>query len=191
MKRIIVAITGATGSLYGIRFVERLCSSGEAEVHLIVSPWASAVMKSETGKTADEWVSGLSSEYLTVHDHADIASTVASGSFRVHAMVVIPCTMGTLGAIASGLASNLTERAASVCLKERRQLVLVARESPLSSIHLQQMLTLSNAGAMILPPVPAFYTHPKTIEELVDTTVDRVLDAVGVDDGKAKRWRET
>ncbi len=191
MKRIIVAVTGASGSIYATRLVDRLCAMEDIQIHLVISPWASQVMESESAKTSTEWVTSLPSEKVIMHKHEDLAASISSGSFRTHAMVIVPCSMGTLGAIASGLASNLIERAASVCLKERNQLILVARESPLSAIHLENMVKLSHAGAVILPPMPAFYTQPKTIEDLVDTTIDRIIDSMNLDDGKAKRWRDT
>jgi len=160
----------------------------EVSVHLVVSPWGERVMGEETGKTVKEWLSVLPGDNLCQHEHADLTSPLASGSFPIDAMVVIPCTMGSLGSIASGLSSNLIERSASVTLKEKRPLILVARETPLSSIHLQNMLTLSNAGATILPPVPTFYCHPKTVDDIVASTVDRVLDSLRLADTNTKRW---
>jgi len=188
MKRIIVAVTGATGSLYALHLLQRLCQREEVFVHLVVSPWGERVMVEETGKTVSEWLSVLPSDNLRLHEHTDLYSPLASGSYPIDAMVVIPCTMGSLGSIACGLSANLIERCASVTLKERRPLILVARETPLSSIHLQNMLTLSNAGATILPPVPTFYCHPKTVDDIVDSTVDRVLDSLRLADTKTKRW---
>ena len=188
MKRIIVAVTGATGSVYALHVVQRLAQMEEVSVHFVISPWGERVMVEETGKTVKEWLSVLHCDNLQLHDHADLASPLASGSFPIDAMVVIPCTMGSLGSIACGLSTNLIERAASVTLKEKRPLILVARETPLSSIHLQNMLTLSNAGATILPPVPTFYCHPKTVDDIVDSTVDRVLDFLHLADTKIKRW---
>ncbi len=188
MKKIIVGITGATGSLYAIRLVERLCQREDLLVHLVVSSWGERVMVEETGMTVDQWLTQLSSDKIIVEDFSDLASSISSGSYLIDAMVIIPCTMGTLGSIASGLSSNLIERAASVTLKERRPLIVVARETPLSSIHLQNMLTLSNAGATILPPVPTFYSHPQTVDDIVASTVDRVLDSLQLPDTKTKRW---
>ncbi|WP_320127456.1 UbiX family flavin prenyltransferase [uncultured Sphaerochaeta sp.] len=188
MKQIIVAITGATGALYPLRLLKRLCQQENLLMHIIISPWGEQVMVEETGRTFLQWLDELPFASYQLHDHKDLASSLSSGSFSIDAMVVIPCTMGTLGGIACGLSSNLIERAASVTLKERRPLILVARETPLSSIHLQQMLLLSNAGAMILPPVPTFYNHPETVEDIVDSTVDRVLDTLSLSDEKIKRW---
>ena len=188
MKQIIIAMTGATGALYALRLLDRLLVQDQVCVHFVASPWAERVVQEETGTTLDVHVSQYDSAGFVRYDHSDLASSLSSGSFCIDAMVIIPCTMGTLGAIASGLSSNLIERAASVTLKERRPLILVARESPLSTIALQQMLTLSQAGAMILPPMPTFYRHPISVEDLVDTTVDRVLDELHLADGKMKRW---
>ena len=188
MKRVIVAITGATGSIYALHLLQRLSQMKEVEVNLVISPWAERVAVEETGKTVKEWLSKEPSGRLHLHDHSDLSSAISSGSYPIDAMVIIPCTMGTLGSIASGLSLNLIERAASVTLKERRPLILVARETPLSSIHLQNMLTLSNSGATILPPVPTFYSHPKTVDDIVDSTVDRVLDLLHLTDTKIKRW---
>ncbi|AEV28645.1 polyprenyl p-hydroxybenzoate/phenylacrylic acid decarboxylase [Sphaerochaeta pleomorpha str. Grapes] len=188
MKQIVVAITGATGSVYALHLLQRLGQNQEVFVHLVVSLWGERVMVEETGKTLAEWLAFLPGDRIRLHNHGDLASPLASGSFPIDAMVVIPCTMGTLGSLACGLSSNLIERAASVALKEKRPLVLVARETPLSSIHLQNMLTLSNAGAMILPPVPTFYCHPKTVDDIIDSTVDRVLDSLHLADTNTKRW---
>jgi polyprenyl P-hydroxybenzoate/phenylacrylic acid decarboxylase-like protein len=188
MKQIIVAVTGATGSVYALHLLQRLCQREDVFVHLIVSPWGERVMVEETGKALKEWLLALEGDNFRLHGHADLASSLASGSYPIDAMVVIPCTMGSLASIACGLSSNLIERAAGVTLKEKRPLILVARETPLSSIHLQNMLTLSNAGAMILPPVPTFYCHPKSVDDLVDSTVDRVLDALHLADTNTKRW---
>ena len=188
MKQIIVAVTGATGSLYALHLLQRLDQNETVFVHLVVSAWGERVMVEETGKKLKDWLALLSGDRLRLYDHGDLAAPLASGSFPIDAMVVIPCTMGTLGSLACGLSSNLIERAASVTLKEKRPLVLVARESPLSSIHLQNMLTLSNAGAMILPPVSAFYCLPETVDDIVDSTVDRVLDSLHLADTNTKRW---
>ncbi len=190
MRRIVLAVTGASGSIYAHRLAQRILTSPDTEVHLIISDWGRKVMESETGISSEEWIASLDPQRVIVHAHDDLSAPLSSGSFRWESMVVIPCSMGSLSSIASGLAGNLIERTASVALKERRRLILVARESPLSAIHLQQMLTLTHAGAMILPSVPAFYNHPKTIEDLIDTTVERVLDALSVEDSNITRWRD-
>lgn len=188
MKQIIVAMTGATGALYTLRLLDRLLAQEQVCVHFIASPWAQRVVQEETGTELDCHLSRYDRARFIRYDHSDLASSLSSGSFCIDAMVIIPCTMGTLGAIASGLSSNLIERASAVTMKERRPLILVARETPLNTIALQQMLNLSQAGAMILPPMPAFYGHPTSVEDLVDTTVDRVLDELHLGDENTKRW---
>ncbi|MHC1693159.1 MAG: UbiX family flavin prenyltransferase [Sphaerochaetaceae bacterium] len=189
MGELVVALTGATGSQYGLRLIERLCWETGITVHLIVSHWAQQVLSAETGHNLEYWLSTFPQEKIQLHGFEDLDASISSGSYPIKAMVVIPCSMGTLGAIAAGLASNLIERAASVALKERRPLILVARETPLSSIHLENMLRLSHAGAMILPPEPTFYHHPQTIIDILDSTVDRVLDALDICQNQTKRWR--
>ncbi|MBN2859413.1 MAG: UbiX family flavin prenyltransferase [Sphaerochaetaceae bacterium] len=191
MRDIVIAITGASGSIYAMRLVERIQTVQDITVHLVISEWAEKVMHSERHITTQQWIETLEQKNLVVHDVKDLSAPISSGSFRFESMVVIPCSMDTLGAIAAGLAGNLIQRAGSVALKERRNLILVARESPLSAIHLQQMLTLTHAGAMILPPIPYFYHHPESVQELVDSTVERVLDALKVTDPQIKRWRDT
>lgn len=191
MRDIVIAITGASGSIYAMRLVERIQTVQDIRIHLILSPWAEQVMHSERHITARQWIDTLEQKNLVIHKVNDLSAPPSSGSFRFESMVVIPCSMDTLGAMAAGLAGNLIQRAGSVALKERRPLILVARESPLSAIHLQQMLTLTHAGAMILPPVPSFYHHPESVQELVDTTVERVLDALNITDTQIKRWRDT
>jgi len=188
MKQMSVAITGATGSWYGLRLIERLTWEPDVRLHVVISPWGEKVMLQETGKSFAEWIASYPRDILEVHAHDNLAASISSGSFPIDAMVVVPCTMGTLGAIASGLASNLIERAASVSLKERRPLILVARETPLSSIQLEQMLRLSHSGAIILPPEPTFYNKPKTIEDIIDTTVDRILDLLRIRQDSTRRW---
>lgn len=188
MKQMIVAITGATGSWYGLRLIERLTWEPDVCIHVVISPWGEIVMLQETGKSFSEWIAPYPPEVLVVHAHDNLAASISSGSFPADAMVVVPCTLGTLGAIASGLASNLIERSASVVLKERRPLILVARETPLSSIQLEQMLRLSQSGAIILPPEPTFYNKPKTIEDIIDSTVDRILDLLRIRQDSTKRW---
>jgi len=188
MKHIIIAITGATGSIYALQLLKRLSTMEHVHVHLIISFWGEKVMKEETGRSLEEWLKEYLTTNIEIHSHDDLSSSIASGSNPIDSMVVIPCTMGTLGSIANGLSSNLIERAASVTLKEKRSLILVARETPLSSIHLQNMLTLSNCGALILPPVPAFYCHPKTIDDIIQSTVDRVLTSLQLTDTDIKRW---
>ena len=181
--RIIVAITGATGAAYGVRLLAALAQLG-VERHLIVSRWAEVTILKETGLTARE-VGAMAS---VLHSRDNQGATIASGSFRHDGMVVAPCSMKTLSAIRFGDADGLIARAADVTLKERRRLVLLARETPLNDIHLENMLALSRMGAIIAPPVPAFYSNPQTIDDLVDHTVGRVLDLFGLEMPQLRRW---
>jgi 4-hydroxy-3-polyprenylbenzoate decarboxylase len=196
-KTVAVAFTGASGMPYGLRLLECLIAA-RARVFLLYSPAAQVVAKHElelTLPTQPAAATGYFAEryraepgQLTVFGREDWMSPVASGSNPADAMAVCPCSMGTLGALAAGLADNLIERAADVMLKERRTLVLVPRETPLSAIHLENMLKLSRAGAVILPPSPGFYGHPRTIEDLVDFVVARVLDQLGIEHTLGPRW---
>ena len=183
MRRLIVGLTGATGSILGIRLLEALKQS-DVETHLVVSNWARRTLEHETPYTLKQ-VTDLASVY---HNAANMAAEISSGSFLTEGMVVIPCSMRTLGSIAHGTGENLVHRAADVVLKERRKLVLVARESPLSELHLENMLKLARMGAMIVPPMPAFYNKPKSIADLVDHMVARVLDQFNISAPFAKRW---
>jgi flavin prenyltransferase len=181
--RIIVAITGATGAVYGVRLLAALDKLG-VESHLIVSRWGEVTIPKETGLSVRE-VAAMAS---VVHSRDNQAATISSGSFRHDGMIVAPCSMKTLAAIRMGYADSLIPRAADVTLKERRRLVLLARESPFSEIHLENMLALTRMGAIIAPPAPAFYNKPTTIEELVDHTVGRVLDLFGLETPQLRRW---
>lgn len=180
---IIVAMTGATGAVYGVSLLAALRELG-VESHLILSRWAEVTLIKETGISAR----ALASTASVVHARDNLGASIASGSFRHDGMIVAPCSMKTLAAIRHGFADGLIVRAADVTLKERRRLVLLARETPLSEIHLENMLALSRMGAMIAPPMPAFYSNPRTIDDLVDHTVGRVLDLFGLDLPKLKRW---
>lgn len=185
MKKIIVAITGATGSIYGIRLLEILSKLDDIETHLILSPTGALTAYSETNwdKTA---ILALADE---VHNPKDLGATLSSGSFITHGMIVAPCSMKTIGAIASGVTDNLVARAADVILKERRRLVLMARETPLNLVHLRNMATLAEMGAIIAPPVPSYYTRPKTIDDIVNQTVARMLDLLDISqDDLITRW---
>jgi flavin prenyltransferase len=181
--RIIVAMTGATGAVYGVGLLAALRELG-VEVHLVLSQWAEVTLVKETRISVRE----LASTASVVHARDNLGASIASGSFRHDGMIVAPCSMKTLAAIRHGFADGLIVRAADVTLKERRRLVLLARETPLSEIHLENMLALSRMGAMIAPPMPAFYSNPRTIDDLVDHTVGRVLDLFGLDLPKLKRW---
>lgn len=183
MRRLIVGMTGSTGAIFGVRFLEAL-KHAEVESHLVISKWAQRTIEHETNYTLDQ-VRALAS---VVHGSGDMAATISSGSFLTDGMVVIPCSMRTLGGIANGYGEHLVHRAADVILKERRKLVLVVRETPLSQVHLENMLKLSRIGVIMLPPVPAFYNHPQTVDDIVNHIVARVLDQFGIPAPFAKRW---
>lgn len=183
-KRIVAALTGASGTVFGTRLVEVL-SRGGHEVFLVVSRAAEQVMRIETGR---ERSSLLELPGVTLFEEDNIAAPVASGSFPTDGMVVAPCSMRTLTAVATGQASNLIQRAADVTLKERRRLILVPRETPLNRIHLRNMLAAHDAGAVILPAMPAFYGNPRGIGDLVDSFVGRVLDHLRIENDLAARW---
>ena len=184
MDRVLVGITGASGIPYGIRLLEVL-REFDVEVHLTCSPSASLVNKHEgDGRSWDE-VLALAD---VVHDNDNLAASIASGSFKAKAMAIVPCSGTTLGKLAAGISDNLVTRAALVMLKERRQLILVPRETPLSTIYIDNMLKLSNAGAIIAPASPAFYNKPKTLDDNVNFIVGRVLDLLGYDSDIFSRW---
>lgn len=183
--RLVVAITGASGAVYGVRLLEELRASGAAETHLVMSSSGlmTAQQELDMGRTDIEALADV------VHNVKDIGATIASGSFKASGMVVAPCSMKTLASIAHGLADNLVSRAADVMLKERRRLVLVARETPLNLAHLRNMASVTEMGGIIFPPVPAFYTRPASLDELVNHTVGRLLDLFDLPhDGLVKRW---
>ncbi|NWJ25447.1 non-oxidative hydroxyarylic acid decarboxylases subunit B [Rhizobium sp. RM] len=182
--KIVVGITGATGAILGIRVLEALRMLG-VETHLIVSKWARVTIQTETPHSL-EHVLSLADK---VYNERDQAAAVSSGSFRTNGMIIVPCSMKTLAAIRSGFAEDLIARAADVVLKERRRLVLVPREAPLNAIHLENMLALTNAGAQMLPPMPAFYNHPKSIDDIIDHVVSRILDQFDLDNDLTKRWQ--
>ncbi len=196
MKQIVVAITGASGSVYGVRLVEELLKA-QCRVSLLLTRSGLDVLRYETGLA---WNGTVSERLAQMRDYFgadsrlehygedDLFAPVASGSSAPDAVVVCPCSMGTAGRIAAGLGSNLVERVADVALKERRELILVPRETPFNQIHLENLLRLSQAGAHILPAMPAFYHRPQTIDELVDFVVGKVLDAVGVEHQLFTRW---
>lgn len=180
---LVVALTGATGMPYGVRLLEILRDAG-VPTHLVMSKWAIQTLLHETAWTV-EAVKRLATE---VHNVEDYGASISSGSFVTRGMVVVPCSMRTLAAISTGSGTNLIHRAADVVLKERRRLVLVPREAPLSDIHLEHMLRLSRMGTVIFPPVPAFYQRPATIADLVDQTVMRILDQFDLHLDAAGRW---
>ncbi|HEV2158008.1 UbiX family flavin prenyltransferase [Bradyrhizobium sp.] len=181
--RVVVAMTGATGAVYGARLLAVLRELN-VETHLVLSRWAEVTIAKETGLSARE----LASTASVAHSRDNQGASIASGSFRHDGMIIAPCSMKTLAAIRYGFADELIVRAADVTLKERRRLVLLTRETPLNDIHLENMLALSRMGAIIAPPVPAFYGNPQTIDDLVDHTIGRVLDLFGLEFPKLKRW---
>ncbi len=184
--RLIVGITGATGTIFGVRLLQMLHGSG-VETHMVMSKWAARTLIHETQHTVQEV------ESLPTHKYplGDQGAAISSGSFVTLGMVVVPCSMRTLAAIANGLADNLIHRAADVILKERRKLVLVVRESPLHDIHLENMLKLSRMGVVILPPVPAFYNHPQNLDDMINHVTMRVLDQFDIHLDVMNRWDGT
>jgi len=182
-SRLIVGITGATGSIFGIRLLEALAGA-EVETHLVISKWGAATLVHETPYSVEQ-VERLASSHYSPQDQG---AAISSGSFLTRGMVVAPCSMRTVAAIATGQGEHLVHRAADVVLKERRKLVLVAREAPLSEIHLENLYKLARMGVVILPPVPAFYDHPQSIEEMVDHIVMRILDQFDIHLDLRARW---
>ena len=180
---LIVGITGATGAIYGVRLLERL-REVEVPSHLILSTWGKRTIEHETSYSVTQ-VQDLAT---TVEGYNNLAAAMSSGSFPTAGMIVAPCSVKTLASIAVGLADNLLARAADVVLKERRPLVLLVRETPLNQVHLENMLRLAQMGVVVMPPVPAFYNHPATIEEMVDFTVARALDQLDLPAPWVDRW---
>jgi 4-hydroxy-3-polyprenylbenzoate decarboxylase len=183
LKRIIVGITGATGAVFGVRLLEAL-NAADVETHLVLSRWGQQTVEHEMGLT----VADLRARAAVLHATGNMAATVSSGSFRTEGMVIAPCSMRTAAAIAHGYGESLVHRAADVVLKERRRLVLVPRETPLSEVHLENLLKLARMGAIIIPPMPAFYNKPATVDDIVNHIVARVLDQFDIDASFAKRW---
>ena len=182
-RRLIVGLTGASGSIYGIRLLERLKDT-DVESHLVLSRWGARTLVHETRYTVEQ-VHRLAT---VVYPSTDQGAAISSGSFLTLGMVVLPCSMKTLSQIATCTGESLIPRAADVVLKERRRLVLGVRESPLHEIHLQHMLTLARMGVIIAPPVPAFYIKPQSLDEIVDHTVTRMLDLFDIPTVDARRW---
>ncbi len=183
-RRIGLALTGASGVAYFLRTLERLRRFPHLEIHLIASEGGKRVLHDEEGL---KW-SDIGTDGCTVHGTRNIGASIASGSNGLDSLVVVPCSMSSMSAMAVGLAENLIHRAAAVQLKENRKLILVPRETPLSLINLRAMVTLREAGAMIMPAAPGFYHQPKTVLDLVDSVVDRIIDHLDVADGDVKRW---
>lgn len=184
--KLVVGITGASGAIFGVRCLEALRALN-VETHLVLSRWARATITQETGLSIDQ----VESLACVVHSGDNQAAPISSGSFKTDGMIVAPCSVKTLAAIRSGYSDNLLTRAADVTLKERRKLVLLVRESPFSEIHLENMLALARMGAVIFPPVPAFYNNPKTLDDVVHHIVGRVLDQFALDLPAMSRWQGT
>ena len=181
--KLIVGITGATGTIFGVRLLQILEGTG-IETHLVMSAWGARTLLHETPYSVEE-VQQMASHF---YPGGDLGAAISSGSFLTDGMIIAPCSMRTLGAIANGISDNLVHRAADVVLKEKRRLVLMVREAPLSEIHLENMLKLSRMGVCILPPVPAFYNHPQTIDDIVNHTVQRALDQLEIHIDVVSRW---
>ncbi|HMN56378.1 MAG TPA: UbiX family flavin prenyltransferase [Ottowia sp.] len=183
-RRIVVGLSGASGAVYGVALLRALRAMAGVESHLVVSDagWLSIAHETELARPEVEALADV------VHDNAAIGASIASGSFGAQGMVVAPCSMRTLAAIAHGLSDSLLTRAADVMLKERRRLVLLARESPLHLVHLRNMATVTEMGAIVCPPMPAFYQRPRTVDDIVQHAVARALDLLGLDNDLAPRW---
>ena len=183
-RRIVVALTGATGATYGVQLLKRLHATPGIESHLIISDAATLTLHQELGLQRRD-VEALAH---VVHRNRDIGASIASGSYQVDGMVVAPCSMKTLAAVAHGFSDNLVTRAADVILKERRRLVLMVRETPFNLAHLRNMTSVTEMGGIIFPPLPSFYHRPATIADMVEHTVDRVVDLLGIENTHAARW---
>ena len=184
MKKIVVGITGASGSVYAVRLIDVLRKQG-IEVHAVITDSGQRVLDYECGVTMEE----LSRRVDVLYPNADVGAAIASGSFRMDAMVVLPCSMKTAGAIAHGVTDDLLTRAADVTLKEGRRLFLVPRETPMHEIHLENLLRLARAGAVIMPAAPGFYHRPETLDDLVNMMVGKILDRLGIEAELFPRWR--
>ncbi len=183
--KLVVGITGSTGVIYGVRLLEVLKENG-VQTHLVISEWAKKCLTMETDFT----INHVKSFATTVSDESNMAASISSGTHKIDGMIVIPCSMKTLSGIANGYDETLVARAAGVTLKESRKLVLVIRETPLTAINLENMLKLARLGVVILPPVPGFYTKPKTIDEIVNHTIGKCLDQFDIEHNLYKRWGE-
>lgn len=183
--KIVIGVTGATGTIYAVHLLKALKDTAQAEIHLIMSDWAKKNLAIETEYSLKD-VENLAS---VVYDNQNLGAPISSGSFLTDGMIILPCSMKTLSSIAQGYDENLITRTASVMLKEGRKLVLSPRESPLSPIHLENMLKLSRLGVRIVPPMPAFYSHPQSVEDIINHHVMKILDQFGIDFVQAKRWK--
>lgn len=192
MKKIIVGLTGASGSAYFLRLIEVLLEYA-IDVHVIASEHGSQVLTYETGVTLEDqirvWNEKASKATVSLEDNTNMFSAVASGSYRCDGMIIIPCSMSTMAEIAGGITKSLLTRAADVMIKEQRKLVIVPRETPLSTIHLKNMYELSKVGVTILPAMPAFYNHPQTLDDIINHIVGKTLDCIGIDNNNYERWK--
>jgi flavin prenyltransferase len=183
-RRLVVAITGATGAIYGVRLLQQLSGTPGVETHLVVSDAASLTLHHEVGLQRRD-VEALAH---VVHRNRDVGASIASGSFQTDGMIIAPCSMKTLASVAHGMSDNLVARAADVVLKERRRLVLMVRETPFNLAHLRNMTAVTEMGGIVFPPLPSFYHRPASIDEMVDHTVARVIDLFGIEHTLAPRW---
>ena len=196
LKRLIVGITGASAGIYAIRLLQVLTKQEDIEIHLTISSSGARALSEELQLEIDlnnfelESLIGVSSPRVIYHHESDIAASIASGSFRTEGMIVVPCSMGSIASIAGGMSRNLIQRAADVCIKENRKLVVVPRETPLSPIHLENMLKLSRLGVCVLPAMPGFYHYPKNVDDLLNFVVTKILDQFGIDTELIQRWKE-
>ena len=196
MERLIVGITGASAGIYAVRLLQVLTQQPDIEVHLTISSSGARALSEELQIAVDlnnfqlESLIGVSSRDIVYHHESDIGAAIASGSFRTQGMIVVPCSMGSIAAIAAGISRNLIQRAADVCIKEKRKLVVVPRETPLSPIHLENMLKLSRMGVCVLPAMPGFYHLPKSVDDLLNFVITKILDQFGIDAGLIQRWKE-
>jgi len=196
LKRLIVGITGASAGVYGVRLLQVLTEQQDIEIHLTISSSGARALSEELQLEVNlnnfklESLIGVSSPRVIYHHESDIAAPIASGSFRTEGMVVVPCSMGSVASIAGGMSRNLIQRAADVCIKENRKLVIVPRETPLSPIHLENMLKLSRLGVCVLPAMPGFYHYPKDVDDLLNFVVTKILDQLGIHTGLITRWKE-
>ena len=184
MKRLIVGITGASGSVYAVRLIDDLREQG-IEVHAVITDSGQRVLDYECGVTMEE----LSRRVLVLYPNEDVGAAIASGSFRMDAMVILPCSMRAAGALAHGVTDDLLTRAADVTLKEGRRLLLVPRETPMHEIHLENLLRLARAGAVVMPAAPGFYHRPETVDDLVNMMVGKICDRLGLEEELFLRWR--
>ncbi len=185
MKRIVVGISGSTSVIYGIRLIQTLKEQTDIEIHLVMSKWAEENIRIETNYLPEDIRAMANRAYLP----NEMDASIASGSFQVEGMIILPCSMKTLSAVANGYSNNLITRAADVMIKEKRLLVMSPRETPLSSIHLENMLRLSRLGVCIIPPIPSFYSHPKSIDDLIRHHIMKILDQFKISVYESCRWK--